>query len=84
MLYSLSKLYDTKVLNRNKVINEEIESSVEINGDNDSYKVIKILSQALKQIIEIGDNANEIDEELIDHIRSISVGALIDSGVEND
>jgi len=81
MLYSLSKLYDTKVLNRNKVINEEIEFSQE---HNDSDKIVKILSQALKQIIEIGDNANEINEELIDHIRSISVGALIDSGIEKD
>ena len=56
MLYSLSKLYDTKVLNRNKIVTEDIESSPEIN---DSYKVIDILSNTLKQIIEIGDNATE-------------------------
>jgi len=81
MLYSLSKLYDTKVLNRNKIVTEDIESSPEIN---DSYKVIDILSNTLKQIIEIGDNATEINEELLDHIRSLSISALIDSGIEKD
>jgi len=83
MIYSLSKLYDTKVLNRNKIVTEDIEPPVTSN-DLDLDNVVSLLSTALKQIIELSDNANQIDEELIDQIRSISISALIDSGIEKD
>ena len=82
MLYSLSKLYNEKVLHRQTAINEAEEAGV---SEEDIKKTVTILSDGLKMILNIIDNPSTEDtEKLLDSIRTEAMNVLIDAGIQKD
>jgi len=79
MLYTLQNLYKDKVLNRNRIVTEDIEQNT-----TDDKKVLGILSAGLKMVLEMIDNPTSDETETLEKIRTEVMNTLIDAGIEKD